>query len=163
MDETTRSCIGRKLLCQWCICHRSDLVWNDLMNNVSEVRIWWMNIKDAVSFFRCCPQRCKEVRKHSGGNFRNFVNPPEVRMAEHLLQMCSAFMSNFNACVCVWKDMENDGDRDEKSKAKGFLYTWSKAGINFKLTLMLLDLLRILYNMQKRFQEDQLTSKIYNR
>ena len=71
--------------------------------------------------------------------------------------MCSAFLNNFQGSLMVWEDMATNGEKEERSRGKGFLVTWNVDGLYYKLTAMLMYFLRILTAMQKLFQVDQIT------
>lgn len=97
MDFNDSFCV-----CGACICHRSDLAFHDLISTVVELKHWYSQTKDTVKYFRGSAVRTKCVKKHCdslGIKFKTFVNPPEVRFAEYVRDMCSSLLGYLPACV----------------------------------------------------------------
>lgn len=149
--------LNRYVLCIWCVCHRSDLAFHDLVSAVPELKRWYGQVKQTVKFFHVSAKRTHSVRKHCK-SFLTFVNPPDVRFAEHILAMCKAIISNMDGMITTWEEISVgiDNDRSTKNQAVGFMKMWDSSGQQFKLTCLMMDLLHILSMLQKEFQRTNL-------
>ena len=150
--------LERFILCLWCICHRSDLAFHDLISNVAELKKWYSQTKETVKYFRTAPIRTKCVKKHCAIlklNFKVFVNPPEVRFAEHVRDMCSSLLDNLPACIETWKEYSKDISETSaiRKQADGYLKMWEKSSQQFRLTALMSDLLHQMACLQKDFQK----------
>jgi hypothetical protein len=90
------------VLCLWCVCHRSDLAFHDVIHSVPEMKRWYSLVKSAVTYFTVSSVRTKSVKKECsrlGIDFQQFQNPPDVRFAEHLRAMCGSHLNNMPACM----------------------------------------------------------------
>ena len=59
-------------------------------------------------------------KKHAmstGKDFTVFVNPPEVRFAQHIFGMCASFRKNYEACCAAWHEISESATEDRKQKA----------------------------------------------
>jgi hypothetical protein len=151
--------LNRMLMCVWCVCHRSDLAWSDTLNRVTELRHLYGDIKDTLRYFRTSPSRTSAVKQHCstmGISYKQFQNPPEVRFADHMLAMCASLLNNLPACRIAWKDIAENGDRQERSRAVGFIKMWCEPSRNSQLLCVIHDALQILANLHKEFQSSSL-------
>lgn len=150
--------LQRFILCLWCVCHRSDLAFHDVISAVVELKHWYSQTKDAVKYFRSSAVRTKCVKKHCdslGIKFKTFVNPPEVRFAEHVRDMCSSLLGNLPACMEAWKECSvNEKETSAiRKQADGYLQLWNIKEQQFRLTTLMSDLLHHMACLQKEFQK----------
>ena len=75
-----------------------------------------------------------------------------MRFADHLLAMCASLLNNLPACRAAWKHIAEEGDRNERSRAEGFINMWSETSRNSQLLCVIHDVLEILAGLQKEFQ-----------
>ena len=84
------------------------------MNNISEMKHWHSDVKGTVGFFTNAPSQTRELRKIANELnviFVTFKNPPEVRFAEHLHDMCTSVFKNLPALRVFWIQMKGQGER----------------------------------------------------
>lgn len=148
------------VLCLWCVCHRSDLAFHDVIESVPEMKRWYSQVKSAVTYFTVSSVRTKSVKKECnrlGIDFQQFQNPPDVRFAEHLRAMCGSLLNNMPACNALWQQMcDNPDDKKIQSQAAGYLKQWKKDGQQYKLTALMIDILHHLACLQKEFQKSDI-------
>ena len=127
-----------------------------MVSSVPELKRWYSQVKQTVKFFHVSAKRTQSVKKHSK-TFLTFVNPPDVRFAEHIFAMCKSVISNMDGMMKTWEEISSGKeDRYDKAQATGFMKMWDSSGQQFKLTCVMLDLLHILATLQKEFQQTDL-------
>ena len=50
----------------------------------------------------------------TGKDFTVFVNPPEVRFAQHIFGMCASFRKTYEACSAAWHEISESATEDRK-------------------------------------------------
>jgi hypothetical protein len=50
------------VLCLWCVCHRSDLAFHDVIHSVPDIKRWYSQVKSAVTYFTVSSVRTKSVK-----------------------------------------------------------------------------------------------------
>lgn len=152
--------VGRFVLCIWCICHRTDLAFHDMVSSVAEIKHWYSQLKESVKYFRLSTSRTKIVKTHCSVlkvTFKAFVNPPDVRFAEHILDMCSCMLENYRACIATWDELSSSADETSlRRQAAGFRRMWDLNGMQYRLTALMADILHHLSCLQKEFQKADL-------
>ena len=121
--------LDRYIFCMWCVCHRSDLVFHDMVSSVPELKRWYSQVKQTVKFFHVSAKRTPvSVKKHSK-TFLTFVNPPDVRFAEYIFAMCKSVISNMDGMMKIWEEIYfGKEDRYDKAQATGFMKMWDSSG-----------------------------------
>ena len=144
----------------WCIAHRTDLVFSDMECAVSEIKHCHANVKVVAKFYRASGQRTKELQDISEKNklkFRKFPEFFEVRFIEHFTNLCSVILCNLPAMKKHWEILSEEGERTEKSQAKGFARVWSCAKNNVHILVILMDVLHRVQILQKEGQRSYTT------
>lgn len=154
--------LGRNILCIWCVAHRTDLVLSDLEVSVSEVKHWKQNLKAIATFYRASSVRFQELEKIGNNEGKKIYKFPEhfdVRFAEHLLNLTKAVWSNLSCIRKHWQQTIDDSDctKNEKAQARGFLKVWERGKEAEKMTVLMMDLLRLIEKLQKEAQRSMIT------
>jgi hypothetical protein len=152
--------LGRDILCFWCICHRSDLVIDDMVVTVPELQQWKTNMKSVAAFYRASSVRTAELTtiiEEAAGQFFRFPEHHDIRFAEHLFNLAFAICRNLNGARKHWSSLQENGEGKEKATAKGFLKIWLEGGQQERLTFVMLDILRLLRDLQKTSQRSLIT------
>lgn len=131
-----------------------------MVTSVAEIKRWYSQLKESVKYFRMSSTRTKCVRKHCNSlniTFKAFVNPPDVRFAEHIHDMCSCMLVNYQACIATWDELSVSADEvPARRQADGYPKMWERDGIQYRLTSLMTDLLHHLSCLQKEFQRADL-------
>eukprot|EP00794_Sanderia_malayensis_P020956 gene20956-23007_t len=140
----------------WVKCHRSDLVIDDPKATVSEFKHWHLNLKSVATFYRASAVRTNELESIAILENKKTVRFPEfheIRFAEHLQNLAFAVAKNLPFARKHWVELSENGER-EKSAANGFLKVWKCGSQQEMLTFVILDILRLLKELQKECQRN---------
>ncbi|ESO00140.1 hypothetical protein HELRODRAFT_184362 [Helobdella robusta] len=128
-----------------CIAHRFDLAFESVENVVPEFRHWLTDVKNVATYFRESSYRQEnlhEIAASLGETAKHFPRHHEVRFAEHLANVILAVLSNHQMMCAYWKTVVQQGENNEKQRARGFLKDWSQTSFNLNMSAVALDILR---------------------
>jgi hypothetical protein len=183
--------LKKELFLVWCVCHRTDLAYDSLEVFVPEVKHWRQNLTAVCSYFRMSPAKYKALRKiatsssdeddidmevedeefeiiegsvakiKTQSKLHHFPKDHNVRMAQHLRNVCAVVLNNLPYCVTFWKEVTADSSsnlyrKNEIAEAKGFLKIWQDDTRQKRLTQLMMDVLQIQMEAEKLFQRSKL-------
>ncbi|ESN94266.1 hypothetical protein HELRODRAFT_164073 [Helobdella robusta] len=112
--------LGHNMLTFWCIAHRSDLAFESVENVVPEFRHWLTDVKNVATYFR-------------GSSYRQ----------EKLHEIAASLVLSNHQMMCAYrKTVVQQGENNEKQRARGFLKDWSQTSFNLNMSAVALDILR---------------------
>ncbi|KAG8189523.1 hypothetical protein JTE90_008484 [Oedothorax gibbosus] len=138
--------------------HRSDLVYTDLEAMVSEVKHWRLCLKSVTTYYRTSAVRTGELKAISLETENKFLRFPtyfEVRFVEHLVHLASCcILGNLLAMQKHWNAVieSKHSNRIERATARGLAKVWISGGDKELLTALMIDVMRVIRNLQKDFQ-----------
>ena len=150
--------LNMKVLTMGCVVHRSDLAVEQIINGVSELKMWKVNLKSVATYFRTsakCTKKLHAVKE----NAKAFPAYFDVRFAEHLNTLIQAVMWIIPGCHIMWNEAlsgKNDEDKREKAEARGFLKIWAKGSLQLWLTSLMGDVTSVFQTLQKQLQAGDL-------
>lgn len=90
----------KKILCVWCLAHRSNLAFIDLQASIVKVKHWKLNFKAIVTFYRSTAVRTEELKlisEKSGERFYRCQEHIELRFVKHLIHLSESVWNNLKA------------------------------------------------------------------
>jgi hypothetical protein len=137
----------------WCSCHRMELVWGDLTNEIKQVRKTIEVLSSIASYFHESPMRTEEVKKIAMERGLKLLSIPKIftiRWTEWTYTTIVNLLKSWNVMMIYFEKYKKN------AKELGYFTFLSKME-NMKLIVFLADLLQIYKRYQKLAQSDNLT------
>lgn len=137
----------------WCSCHRMELVWGDVTNEIKEVRKTIEVLSSIASYFHESGLRTEELKQIAKGRELNLLSIPKVftiRGTEWTYSTIVNLLKSWNVLMIYFEKHKTN------AKVSGYFNFWSKME-NMKLIAFLADILQIFKRYQKLASSDNLT------
>ena len=135
----------------WCAVHRSNLVWNSVTSNVSEVKHLIADAKSLASYYRCSGLRTKELHSVAASSDSSkvvaFPAYFEVRWMEYVHQLLSAAWCNLLPILGHLSHVDSDNE------ARAYKRKWTELS-RLRLLVVTIDVLYLLSRLQITLQSD---------
>ena len=135
----------------WCAVHRSNLVWNSVTANVSEIKHLIADAKSLASYYRCSGLRTKELHSVAGSSeiSKTVAFPAyfEVRWMEYVHQLLSAVWRNLLPILGHLSHADSDNE------ARAYKRKWTELS-RLRLLVVTIDVLYLLSRLQITLQSD---------
>lgn len=156
-DEVDEAGSEIKLYNVWCVAHRADLAFNDMIDGTPEADMIFSVLKKVSSYFHASALRTSELEAISKDKKLNYLTIPklfEVRWVEYSWHIIRAILTDWNALILYFNNQDNTD-----KQAKGFVKFFTDIN-KLHIITFLGDLTFVFQRFQKKLQADSLTLPI---